>query len=183
MKFKNVRLAAIGALIPEECWSSDEIEQRLAPLYERLKLPEGRLALMSGIDQRRVWAPGTAPSGPSIQSGKLALEAAGIEASDVGVLIHASVCRDFLEPATASRVHDGIGLDSDCWVYDVSNACLGVMNGAVQIAGLIEAGVIRAGLVVGTENSRMLLESTIQALNADSSLTRKNIKGAFASLT
>lgn len=183
MKFETVRLAAIGALVPEESWTSDEIEQRLAPLYTRLKLPEGRLELMSGIAQRRVWPAGTVPSGPSIQAGKLALEAAGLSAERVGCLIHASVCRDFLEPATASRVHHGIGLPADCWAYDVSNACLGIINGAVQIATLIQSGAIEAGIVVGTENSRMLLESTIAALNANQTLGRKDIKGAFASLT
>ena len=183
LKFEHVRLAAIGAQIPDEVWSSEDIEEQLSPLYTRLKLPEGRLELMSGIAQRRVWPVGTVPSGPSIVSGKLALEAAGIDASKVGCLIHASVCRDFLEPATASRVHDGIGLPPDCWVYDVSNACLGIINGAVQIALMIQAGAIDAGIVVGTENSRMLLESTIQALNSDQSLGRKDIKGAFASLT
>ena len=183
MKFENVRLAAIGAMIPDEVLSSDEIEQRLQPLYQRLKLPEGRLELMSGISQRRVWPKGTVPSGPSIRSGQLALQAAGLTAESIGCLIHASVCRDFLEPATASRVHHGIGLSNDCWVYDVSNACLGVINGAIQIAMMIQSGAIAAGIVVGTENSRMLLESTIQALNADQSLKRKDIKGAFASLT
>lgn len=183
MKFENVHLAAIGALVPDEVWTSDEIERRLRPIYERLKLPEGRLELMSGISQRRVWPAGTVPSGPSIESGKLALAAAGLPAESVGCLIHASVCRDFLEPATASRVHHGIGLPSDCWVYDVSNACLGLINGAVQIAMMIQSGAIDAGIVVGTENSRMLLESTIRSLNEDQSLRRKEIKGAFASLT
>ena len=183
VRFNQVRLASIGAILPGEVWSSGHIEHQLAPLYERLKLPEGRLELMSGIGERRVWPVGTSPSGPSIQAGKAALEVGGISPDSVGCLIHASVCRDFLEPATASRVHDGIGLSSDCWVYDVSNACLGLMNGAIQIAMMIESGAIEAGIVVGTENSRMLLESTIAALNSDSSLTRKNIKGAFASLT
>ncbi len=183
LRFEHVRLAAIGALLPEELWTSEQIEQRLAPLYARLKLPEGRLELMSGIAERRVWPTGTVPSGPSIRAGKLALEAGGVSPQQVGCLIHASVCRDFLEPATASRVHHGIGLPPDCWVYDVSNACLGIINGAVQIATMIQAGAIEAGLVVGTENSRMLLESTIAALNADTSLGRKDIKGAFASLT
>jgi 3-oxoacyl-[acyl-carrier-protein] synthase-3 len=183
VKFEQVRLAAIGALVPEETWSSEAIEHQLAPLYERLKLPEGRLELMSGISERRLWPAGTVPSGPSIAAGKAALEAAAVSPDSVGCLIHASVCRDFLEPATASRVHHGIGLPTDCWVYDVSNACLGIINGAVQIAMMIESGAIDAGIVVGTENSRMLLQSTIDSLNKDESLGRKNIKGAFASLT
>ena len=183
MRFQNVCLETIGAEIPEEIWSSDQIEQKLAPIYERIKLPEGRLALMSGIAERRVWPIGTAPSGPSIRSGNKAIEAAGIDRSQIGCLIHASVCRDFLEPATAAKVHDGLKLSANCWAYDVSNACLGLINGAVQIATMIEAGMIKAGIVVGTENSRPLLQGTIDALNADHSLTRKSVKPAFASLT
>ena len=183
VRFENVCLESIGAVIPEEILSSEQIESRLEPLYERLKLPQGRLELMSGIAQRRIWAEGTAPSGPSIQSANHAIEVAGIDRGRIGCLIHASVCRDFLEPATASRVHDGLGLSSQCWVYDVSNACLGLINGAVQIAMMIEAGMIDAGIVVGTENSRPLVEQTISALNTDTTLTRKSVKPAFASLT
>ena len=74
-------------------------------------------------------------------------------------------------------------LPADCLVYDVSNACLGVMNGMLQVANMIELGQIRAGLVVGTESSRPLVETTIAALNADTSLTRQQIKQAVASLT
>jgi 3-oxoacyl-[acyl-carrier-protein] synthase-3 len=88
-----------------------------------------------------------------------------------------------LEPATACRVHDGLGLPAECLVYDVSNACLGLLNGMVQVANMIELGQIRAGLVVGTEDSRALLESTIETLNCDESLTRDSVKPAFASLT
>ncbi|MEP4683475.1 MAG: 3-oxoacyl-ACP synthase III [Rhodopirellula bahusiensis] len=183
MHFPDVALASIGVTIPQAQWTSEQIEKDLQPLYSRLKLPEGRLAMMSGIDSRRVWEPGTVPSGPSIQSGRHALEAASIDPAQVGALIHASVCRDFLEPATASRVHHELGLSPQCWVYDVSNACLGVLNGAVQIANMIQSGMISAGIVVGTENSRPLMEATIASLNADTQLTRKTVKPAFASLT
>lgn len=183
LRFQNVCLKSIGAVLPDEILTSDQIEQRLGPLYQRLKLPEGRLELMSGIGARRVWPVGAAPSGPSIESGNRAIEVAGIDRGKIGCLIHASVCRDFLEPATASKVHDGLSLPSQCWVYDVSNACLGLINGAVQIASMIESGAIEAGIVVGTENSRPLMEQTIEALNADTRLTRKTVKSAFASLT
>jgi 3-oxoacyl-[acyl-carrier-protein] synthase-3 len=68
-------------------------------------------------------------------------------------------------------------------VYDVSNACLGLLNGAVQVANMIELGQIQAGIVVGTESARPLVETTIERLNADPSLTRESIKLAVASLT
>jgi 3-oxoacyl-[acyl-carrier-protein] synthase-3 len=98
-------------------------------------------------------------------------------------LIHGSVCRDFLEPATACGVHQRLGLPPECMIYDVSNACLGLLNGLVQIANMIELGQIRAGVVVGTESGRALVETTIAQLNSDTSLTRADVKRAFASLT
>lgn len=183
MQFSNVALVAIESAIPDEIWTSAEIERRLEPLYRRLKLPEGRLELMSGVAQRRVWSVGTPPSTPSITTARRAIESSGVDPETIGALIHASVCRDFLEPATATRVHGELGLPESGWVYDVSNACLGIVNGAVQIATLIQSGVISAGVVVGTENARMLLDQTIDHLNRDESLTRKTVKPAFASLT
>ena len=67
----------------------------------------------------------------------------------------------FFEPATACTVHHRLGLPNDCLIYDVSNACLGILNGIVQVANMIELGQIRAGLVVGTEGGRQLVETTI----------------------
>jgi 3-oxoacyl-[acyl-carrier-protein] synthase III len=183
MQYRHVCLESLGYSLPEEVVTSDDIERRLAPLYRRLRLPEGRLELMSGIRERRLWPGGTRPSDPSIASGRQAIDAAGIDPGEIGCLIHGSVCRDQLEPATACRVHDALSLPADCFVYDISNACLGLLNGVVQIANLIELGQIRAGLVVGTEDSRTLLESTIDELNRDESLTRDSVKPAFASLT
>lgn len=183
MRFRRVCLESLGYCLPEEIISSEELERRLTPLYERLKLPEGRLELITGIRQRRIWPAGMLPSEKSIESARLAIEAAEIAPSEIGALVHASVCRDHLEPATACRVHHELGLPSDCLVYDTSNACLGLMNGAVQIANMIELGQIRAGLVVGTEDSRHLMETTIADLNSDQSLTRGQVKLTVASMT
>jgi acyl-CoA:acyl-CoA alkyltransferase len=183
MHYQHVCVESLGYTLPDEIISSDEIEQRLEPLYQRLRLPEGRLELMSGIRERRLWPRGTRPSDPSIESGRKVIAATGIDPREIGCLIHGSVCRDQLEPATACRVHDALDIPEDCLVYDVSNACLGLLNGILQVANLIELGQIRAGLVVGTEDSRSLLESTIAELNRDKTLTRDSVKPAFASLT
>jgi 3-oxoacyl-[acyl-carrier-protein] synthase-3 len=183
MRYENVCLESIGYALPEEVVTSAEIEARLAPLYERLRLPEGRLELITGVQERRFWAPGTLPSQKSVISGGRAIEAAGMDPAQIGVLIHGSVCRDFLEPATASAVHHHLGLGQHCLAYDVSNACLGLLNGAIQVANMIELGQIKAGLVLGSEGSRQLVETTIAQLNANQTLTRDQIKTAIASLT
>ncbi len=183
MHFRRVCLESFGYTLPDEIVSTTEIERRLAPLYERLRLPEGRLELMTGIRERRFFPPGTRPSEISIESGRRAIEASGIDPRFFGALIHGSVCRDFLEPATACRVHHGLDLPGEAVIYDVSNACLGLLNGMVQIASMIELGQIRAGVVVGTECGRELVENTIALLNADTSLTRNSVKDYIASLT
>ncbi len=181
--YQKVCLESLAYTLPDEVVTSAQIEARLAPLYRRLRLPEGRLELMSGISQRRFWPPDTLPSTKSAETAEKALEAAGIDRRQVGALVHGSVCRDFLEPATACGVHHRLGLPRECAVYDVSNACLGLLNGALQVANMIELGQIRAGVVVGTESSRDLVEATIAELNADRTLSRQDIKPAFASLT
>jgi acyl-CoA:acyl-CoA alkyltransferase len=183
MLYQNVCLETIAHTLPEQVVTSAEIESRLEPLYSRLRLPEGRLELMTGIRERRFWLPDVLPSVKSVETADKAIRAAGIDRQHIGALVHGSVCRDFMEPATACGVHHRLGLPNECAVYDVSNACLGLLNGVVQVANMIELGQIRAGIVVGTENGRSLVESTIAHLNADTSLSRQDIKTAFASLT
>jgi 3-oxoacyl-[acyl-carrier-protein] synthase III len=183
MHYRRVCIESFGYTLPDEVVTTAELERRLGPLYQRLRLPEGRLELMTGIRERRFFPPGTRPSEVSIESARRAIAACGIDSRHVGALIHGSVCRDVLEPATACRVHHALGLPGACIVYDVSNACLGVLNGMVQVANMIELGQIRAGIVVGTECGRELVENTIALLNSDLSLTRESIKDSIASLT
>jgi acyl-CoA:acyl-CoA alkyltransferase len=183
MHFRRVCLEAFGYTLPEEVVTTSDIERRLEPLYRRLRLPEGRLELMTGIRERRFFPPGTRPSSVSIESARKAIATSGIDPRYFGALVHGSVCRDYLEPATACRVHHGLGLTGEVMIYDVSNACLGLLTGMIQVANMIELGQIRAGLVVGTESGRDLVENTIARLNADQSLTRESIKDSIASLT
>ena len=183
MKYQVVCLESLGYSLPAEVIDSAEIERRLTPLYDRLHLPEGRLELITGVRERRLWPADALPSQESIKSAERAIEAAGIERHEIGAVIHGSVCRDYLEPATACRIHHELGLGPDCLVQDVSNACLGLLNGMVQVANMIELGQIRAGLVVGTEDCRALLENTIETLNRETDLSRDQMKQAVASLT
>ena len=181
--YTNVCLDAISYTLPEEIVTSAEIEARLEPLYRRLRLPEGRLELMTGIVQRRFWPEGMLPGQQSIETAQKAIRIAGLDKRHVGALVHGSVCRDYVEPATACGVHHGLGLPEECMIYDLSNACLGLLSGVVQVANLIELGQIRAGVVVGTESGRPLVENTIRQLNSDTSLSRAGSKSALASLT
>ena len=183
MKFKHVCLESFGYVLPERVVTSAEIERRLAPVYEKLRLHEGRLEMMTGIRERRFWAEGTLPSDASTMAGRRALEASGVAPGDIECLIHTSVSRDFLEPATASVVHHNLALSPRSVIYDISNACLGFVNGMISLANMIELGQVKRGLIVAGESSRQLVESTIQELVNDPQVTRQKVKRAFSSLT
>ena len=181
--FAHVCLHTFGYQIPPRTLSSEEIEKRLAPLYQRLKLPDGRLQMMSGIRERRLWEPGTRPSRAASLAGQKTIDKAGIDPAEVQCLLFTSVSRDMMEPATASFVHHTLGLSPHCLVLDISNACLGFLDGMILLAGMIEQGQVDNGLVVSGETAEELIDSTIETLLEDQSLSRKTIKPAFASLT
>src|SRR5450432_2467662 len=182
MRFRHVCLESIAAVLPDEVWSSEQIETRLRPLYERLKLPAGRLELMTGIKERRMWPAGTRPSDASARAGGAVLKESIFSPEQVEVFIHCAVSRDMIEPATASFAHHKIGLGNRTQIFDLSNACLGFLNGLVTLGAMIDAGHIRCGMVVAGENGRPLVEQTVQHLLAGQ-LNRNEIKPCFANLT
>lgn len=182
-KYTHVVLEALGYVLPERIVRSVEIERELAPVYERFGVHEGRLELMTGIRERRFWEDGVKPSDASTRAGRRAMEAAGVEPDQIECLLHTSVSRDFLEPATASVVHDNLRLPVKSIMFDISNACLGFLNGMISLGNMIELGQVKRGLIVAGESSRQLVRTTIEHLLSGKHLTRKEFKAAFASLT
>lgn len=182
MKFEHVCIESLAVALPEEIWTSSDLEERLRPLYERLKLPVGRLELMTGIRERRMWPAGTRPSDASAAAGRAVLQKSALAAEQVELFIHAAVSRDMLEPATASFAHRKIGLPATAQIFDVSNACLGFLNSLTLAAAQIEAGHIRCAMIVSGENGRPLVDQTLRTL-LDRPWTRNEIKPFFANLT
>lgn len=182
MHFHHTVIESIAVVLPDEILSSADIERRLGPLYERLRLPEGRLELMTGIRERRVWPVGTRPSDASAAAGRAVLAKSALRSDQVELFIHAAVCRDMLEPATASFAHRKIGLPSSAQIFDLSNACLGWLNALTIAAGLIESGQIKCALVCSGENGGPLVEQTLRTL-LTAPLDRNGIKPFFANLT
>ncbi len=182
MKFNKVAINGTSVVIPPESVSSVAIEERLAPLYERLRLPEGRLEMMTGIRERHYWKDDILPSQASAEAGQKLLDEKRVNPMEIDLLVHCGVCRDRMEPATAAYVHGLLELPYSCQILDISNACLGFVNAMVLAGGLIESGQIRHALLVSGENGRPLLENTIRTL-LEEDLNRNAVKPYFANLT
>jgi 3-oxoacyl-[acyl-carrier-protein] synthase III len=183
MRYRNVCVEAFGHELPRKVVTSASLEERLATVYARVNRSFGRLELMTGVRERRVWEEGTPPSLPSTLAAEKAIARAGIEKKDIECLLHTSVSRDFLEPATATVVHNALGLPSTATIFDISNACLGFVNGMVTLANMIELGQIKAGIVVACESGGRMTEATIKELLEDTGITRGKLKTGLASLT
>ncbi|MBU0617255.1 MAG: 3-oxoacyl-ACP synthase III [Planctomycetes bacterium] len=181
MRYSRVRIDTIAYELPPNVVTSAALEDRLAPVLKKLGIPLGQFEAMTGIRERRFWNPGQTMADGATKAGRKALETSGVTPDDVGLLIFAGVCRDHIEPATACAVADALGVTNRAEVYDVSNACLGVLNGMVQVANAIELGHIRAGLVVSCESSREIVEQTIDELRANPDM--ELLKTSLATLT
>lgn len=164
-----------------EVVSSKEIESRLAPMYQKLRIPMGQLAALTGIEERRWWPTDHRLSDGAIEAAKKTLNETGINVDDIGAVIYTGVCRDQHEPATACRIAAEIGVNKSTAIYDISNACLGVLSGILDIANRIELGQIKAGLVVSCESARHIVDITID--NMLSNQTIQNFSQSLATLT
>lgn len=181
MRWSKVCIESVGYELPEERISTSALEASLAPVYAHLKLGKGQIEALTGIRERRYWPVGQPMFEVAARAGQKALDQAGLAATELGVLIYAGVCRDNLEPATACAAAELLGIEGDCEVYDISNACLGVLNGMIDIAHRIERGEIRAGMVISAESSRHINQTTRDALLANPTL--ENFRLSLATFT
>ena len=181
MKYSKVYIDAIGYEIAPVVVSSLELERRLKDLYSALHLSEGQLEALTGIVERRWWEEGHRLSDGAIAAALQALETSSVRAGELDAVIYGAVCHEYFEPAMACRVASHIGVGCEAAVYDVSNACLGVLNGMIEIANRIELGQIRAGMVVACETSREINEIVIEQMLGNRSMDF--FKQSLATLT
>ena len=181
MKYTKVFIDAIGYELGPNVVTSSELEKRILPTLDALHIPPGQLEALTGIRERRWWNPGFALSEGAARASRKALEQTGLAPADLGALIYAGVCREHSEPATATAVADKLGIKPSTAIFDISNACLGVLNGMLDLANRIELGQIKAGMVVSCESSREINDSMIALMLADKSFERFRL--SLATLT
>jgi 3-oxoacyl-[acyl-carrier-protein] synthase-3 len=164
MLYTKVNIESFGYELPPHVVTSEDIERRLEPLYEALHFQPGTLESLTGIQERRFWDPGFKMSQGAFLAGRKAIQRSGVPVAWIQMMVFGGVCRENLEPATACAVSNALGLGPETLIYDVTNACLGVLNGMVQVANAIELGQIKAGLVVSCESARQIIDATIERL-------------------
>lgn len=181
-RFNNSAVLSVTAVDAPEVITSDYFDELLAPTLDRLGVRKGMLQQLAGIEERRWWPEDVSFSDAAAQAGAQALAEAGIRPEQVGLLIDTSVSRARLEPSAAVAVHFALGLPSTCLNFDLSNACLGFVNGMQLAAMMIDSGQIEYALIVDGEGSRTVQERTLARLCTDET-TVEDLFSDFATLT
>ncbi|MFT7521415.1 MAG: 3-oxoacyl-[acyl-carrier-protein] synthase III [Kiritimatiellia bacterium] len=182
MLYENVCIESVAHVLPPHVVTSADLEIRLAPTLKRLGFPQGTLAKLTGVRERRFFDRGVRVAQPAALAGERALLQAGIEPHEVQMCVNGSVTRDYLEPAVATLVAGRLGFGRQCLSYDITNACVGFMTSLVAVANMIELGVIDTGIVVASEVVRDAIDATIERLLAPT-VTHDEFRGNFATLT
>jgi 3-oxoacyl-[acyl-carrier-protein] synthase III len=174
-RFKNVCLESYAITVPPQVVTSAEIEDKLAGVYQKLGLPFGTLERLTGISERRLWDLSERPSGLGTEVVRNAIEKSGIAQDDVRALFSCSVTRDYFEPATGCLIHRNLEMHEDSIALDISNACLGFMDGIYMLGQLIEAGQVKAGVVVSAEHTRCILDNAFKNILEAGELPRDKL--------
>lgn len=180
--FSNVAIEAVACVLPETVITSADIESRLSATMGRMGIKPGLIEGLTGIRERRFWNADQQASDVATMAAEKVLAESNIPRDAIGCLISTSVSKDYIEPSVASLVHGNLGLADHCINYDIGNACLGFVNAIASVGMMIDAGFVDYGLIVDGENSREVVEATIDRLQGPEA-TPESFRDQFATLT
>jgi 3-oxoacyl-[acyl-carrier-protein] synthase-3 len=114
----------------------------------------------TGICQRHIAAPEEATSDMATAAARNALEAAGLAATDIDLIIVATISPDMQLPSTAMFVQRNLRTRPDCPGFDLAAACAGFIYGLSVADAYVRSGLARNVLVIGVELLSRIIDWT-----------------------
>ncbi|NPC92177.1 ketoacyl-ACP synthase III [Bacillus sp. WMMC1349] len=136
-------IIGIGRYIPEKVLTNFDLEKMVETSDEWIRT-------RTGIEERRIAAEEEMTSDMAVTAAKKALEDANIEASDLDMILVATVTPDQAFPTVSCMIQEKLGAFNAC-AMDLSAACAGFMYGLVTGKQFVEAGTYQHVLVIGVE--------------------------------
>lgn len=145
-------VAGTGSYLPEKILTNHDLERLVDTSDEWIRT-------RTGITERHIAADSQMASDLALNASREAMEAGGVTAADIDLIIVATTTPDVIFPSTACILQDKLGV-KDCPAFDVQAVCSGFVY-ALAIADMfIRAGKCRTALVVGTEVYSRILDWT-----------------------
>jgi len=143
MEKRRVKITSVGTCVPERIVTNDELSLSLDTSDEWI-------STRSGIRERRIAEDSQAASDLGAVAARRALAAAGVQPSELDLIITASLSPDMIFPPTASFISGAIGANGAA-AFDLSAACTGFVYALATAESFVASGRANRVLVVGAE--------------------------------
>lgn len=146
---KRAIVTAVGHYLPDKVLDNKHFESYLDTTHEWIME-------RSGIRERRIEENG-ATSYMGARAARQVLENRGIDASELDLIVFATVTPDMFFPNTAALVQKELGAQN-CWGFDLNGACSGFVYALSVGAQFIESGRHQKVLVIGADKMSTILD-------------------------
>jgi 3-oxoacyl-[acyl-carrier-protein] synthase-3 len=146
------RIAGTGSYLPEKVLTNDDLARMVDTSDEWI-------VSRSGIRERHIAADGETTGDMACHAAMRALEAAGVSASELDLIVVGTTTPDLVFPSTACLLQHRIGADG-CAAFDVNAACSGFVYALTVADKFIRSGAARTVLVVGAETLTRMVDWT-----------------------
>ncbi|AUW59241.1 3-oxoacyl-ACP synthase [Sphingobium sp. SCG-1] len=143
-------LLGTGSALPRRAVSNAE-------LAETVDTSDEWIVERTGIRNRHIASDDETTATLAIDASRRALEAAGIDASEIGLIVLATATPDQTFPATATKVQAALGIN-DCVAFDVAAVCSGFLYAVSVADAMIRAGTASKALVIGSETFSRIMD-------------------------
>jgi 3-oxoacyl-[acyl-carrier-protein] synthase III len=147
---KRSHITGCGAYLPERCVTNSELAAALDTTDEWIQS-------RTGIRQRHIAADGELTSDLATNAARKALDAAGLTADDIDLVVVATATPDLTFPATATQVQANLGVTRGC-AFDVQAVCTGFVYALTIADNFVQLGQSRGALVIGAETFSRILD-------------------------
>lgn len=154
MDFKkpnSIVISGTGRYVPEKVLTNDDLSKFLDTsdewIFER-----------SGIRRRHIAADGEAASDMALHASRNALEMAGIDASQIDLVVLTTVNPDMAFPSTACLLQAKLGIRNNIPCFDLSAACSGFVYGVEVATRMMQSGMYKNALVVSSEKMSSIVD-------------------------
>jgi 3-oxoacyl-[acyl-carrier-protein] synthase-3 len=144
MPNRSTVILGTGSYAPDRILTNEDLARMVDTSDEWIRA-------RSGIRERRIASDEQATSDLGVLAGQRALDDAGVRASDIDLLIVATITPDLPMPATACFVQHKLGIPATAACFDVNAACSGFIYGLDVACAMIASGRYKRALVIGAE--------------------------------
>jgi 3-oxoacyl-[acyl-carrier-protein] synthase-3 len=145
------RIAGTGSYLPQQMVTNEDLVKR------GVETSDEWITSRTGIRQRHIAADGELTSDLALQAALRALEAAGVAAEDVDLIVVGTTTPDLIFPSTATILQHKLGV-AGCMAFDVNAACSGFIYALTVADKFIRSGAAKTALVVGAETLTRMLD-------------------------